>query len=284
MNETITVRGSALVVTSVEVNWSRLLHNGHHGFLIKSQQEIDAAWDLMIAKLNEISRCLDAVDTFKVTSIELGWNFLHSLDDFTNRARLSKHDWVHADPGKGPFRQLVFRGSEFQLSLYDKKSFLRKCREIDQGYEDVMRVEATLSGRKLSEVTGLSKTPISRLSFSDMCQWLRECMAPLSHSKAVTYSPGNTLDVLAHICAHNDSQGLDLDGIKHVDFVAKNMTPRTASRFRKAVRTKVQFNAGRFSWRNLFPDDGWPSAVELSPSGLLVDGVIFPKLSPRGTE
>ena len=229
----------------------RLLH-GDNGKLIKSQAELDAAMDLLLAKAGELG--IPQIHGYQYTRVDLVLQFIGDPAAFVSAHLHARHPRIYSDPVRYETRSLALKGSELRITIYDKiyKTFKRNG--------NIVRVEIQLKGRVLMEMLGQGQK-VTSLNFDDCYQTYRRIMVGFV-SNAIP-KVGGGINLLA--AAQRD--GYRPNGISAFDFYTTGKCERQIRRIKKELAS-YRSVVHEIDWSQLLPADGPPPPVELGPQEL----------------
>jgi hypothetical protein len=257
----VTVKGD--YVDSVQFNPARLLH-GDHATLIRNQEELTKALNLLSEALNEFSVVVAPREQWRVTSIEMGWNFPVDYLAIEPLLISCRHPWVRKKPILQAGMEWAVRGVMFLLKVYNKSKLLIRAGQIQTTVsgrpQHATRVEMKLSGRKLSEQfasCGIEGFP----TFAQIQHLIRAALEVMETTPvAVAKSEASEL---ASLVAQLALEGVKVGGRDPLDFVCHGMTAPRARRLRRRVDAAV-VQRSQFSVALLFgPAGTWPPPLEL---------------------
>lgn len=259
----IVVLISGGIVSLVQVNLDGLMHDGQHGSLLKSQVEIDAAFQRLTELLDQVTVRMDQTqpDRWIPTKLEIGWHFPIPFQDLDGRLQSAKYPRMHLPPKCCRGHSVTFGGSERKLKFYNKTGLLRRCKQAGPDSPEITRIELVLSGKKLREVTGLTE-PLQTLSFEDGRRWLREAIQQLEVPTMSVADIEHRANPRALICALADMQGWRPYGQSPLEIFVKGKSSKTRARLQKDTQSIV-LSLSAWTSETLFPGGSWPAPVEI---------------------
>ena len=259
----IKVYADPSLITRIEVNPARILHHGKHGGVIKNNDELHHAFQLLSHRLNDISETnINGPERWKFNSLEIGWNLSVPFEELERHLLSIKHPWVRNRPSHCRGKEITYKGSIFTLKVYNKAALLRTCREISGATPPMTRVEVVLKGKKLFKVTGLYGYN-EPFSFDDAWGWFLKCLQAMNRPTIRQCQHDQDSNALAELCACALDDRYFPSGMSPLDFVMQGKSESTRYRFAKAVNS-VRMTRKPWSLLDYFPSSN-PTPVELLP-------------------
>jgi len=248
-------------ITFVRTNLARITRGGHGGVL-KSQDDIEEAFRKLNAILDEISVC-EGPALWKLSSIELGWNLGQAFRDLETLAMGSRTEWVRKRPVHIAGEKVLFKGAVFEAKFYNKALIMYRCGELAYPNLPISRIEVTLRGYKLKEVSGAASfVPEPFLSFANFRRWFRtsilsfENVAPLPTSEPISVT-----DRLLYVAIAQGWAGAKIGGMTPLEFVLQRASAATRRNWERKSR-KMGVSFFHKNLVDLFPEGDWDEPVE----------------------
>ena len=225
---------------------------GTNGRLLKTPAELEAAFNALLAWLAQF---LTPPKSIQFTRIDLCWQFRGDVKLFLVSHQSITHPGIHDAPFYKDGESVWF-GSKYgvlRIRIYDK------LKELTNKPGDIIRVEISLSKRKLAAVFN-NGAPVTSLDFNVCYRAYRGLLLQFHPKPQARLSNG--AGKIAAFLALGEMEGWRSNGRRVLEVYLDTFTPKAASRLRKEVnRAKVQM--GAIHWPDLLPESNPPEPVEI---------------------
>ena len=252
------IKGDDFGTHIIQVSLPRMLH-GENTELIKSQEELDVAWD----KFRLLQRQVMQFDQIpRWTRVDMVWNFIGSIDDYITAFQNSKHPKVRAAVRVYKGQSIQWGGKVLTIQIYDK---LQEKKKVVGSGKTLVRAEIrqkvnqTASERKDNPFFRICRQTIGGYvpTFKQGYEYYRDLMIQLSPKEIPQLASRSPLDFLAYLEANNM---VNAEGTSLVDIYMNGKSKSQRYRIMKELKGRV-LRHKFISFRELLPTDRTPQPV-----------------------